>query len=233
MSIFNFRDFSIRQTKAALKVGTDAMVLGALIKTENKRFGLDIGTGTGVLSLMLAQKNRHLQIDAIEMHTGSVDDARFNVQNSSFSSQLNVIHQDFLEFKPTVKYDLIFTNPPFYTDALLGQKEVLNTAKHVNTLTLQPLFESVVRNLRKEGSFWMIWPIEQKPKLIACASSNGFFIKSVYTIYGKVNSALRVIVEFSLIESELEQFELTIRKEDGSYTQEYIALTKDYHDRAL
>lgn len=233
MSVFSFRDFSVRQGNSALKVGTDAMVLGALVITENIQKGLDIGAGTGVLALMLAQKNSNLWVDAVELHEGSASDARFNFQESPYAERLQLHELDFLDFSPAHRYDLIVTNPPFYTDALLGQNSVMNAAKHVSAMTPNVLFEGVKKLLTEDGSFWMIWPCEQEKQLLLEASRNGLYPKSHFTIFGKTNAKLRVIFEFTQTQQDLQQKELTIRKANGEYTEAYIALTKDFHDRPL
>ena len=112
MSTFYFKEFKINQKDASMKVGTDAMVLGALIDSKQKQKGLDIGTGTGVLSLMVAQKNKYLAIDAIDIDKDNISIAKENFENSKFENTFETINKDFLNFKSSIKYDLIFSNPP-------------------------------------------------------------------------------------------------------------------------
>ncbi len=139
MSVFKFKHFSVKQSDSAMKVGTDAMLLGAFVETENKTQALDIGTGTGVLSLMLAQKNETLQITAIDIDELSAKEALINFQNSSWTNRLNVYHADFLSFKTENQYDLIVSNPPYFSTTNENKDERKAQARHISSLEIKPL----------------------------------------------------------------------------------------------
>jgi tRNA1Val (adenine37-N6)-methyltransferase len=234
MSTFLFKEFSIRQEYAALKVGTDAMVLGALIDSSKKSSGIDIGTGTGVIAMMVAQKNPAIQIKAIEIDDASCLDVIFNFENGPFSNQLELVHADFLKVNFSEKFDLIFTNPPYYVDALKTQNHRINKAKHASDLNAETLCQKVNLLLSEKGEFWLIWPYYSKEDFITSASKNQLYLKKDITIQGKPGAPVRSVICFSKnrnLESEASVF--TIRDEFGDYTEEYKKLTLEFHNRKL
>lgn len=233
MSVFKFRHFAVCQSNSALKVGTDAMILGALIDVENKKNGLDIGAGTGVLSLMVAQRNPIIQIDAVEMHSGSVKDADLNFTSSPYSPRLTLHDHDFLHYTSAIKYDLIFSNPPFYETTLKSGQKDLNHAKHVSELSPEKLFSCVGDLLSADGTFWLIWPHSTMEQLVKRAEEHQLFAAMRWTIYGKPDSPTRVVIAFVKDHTLPIQKELIVRNETGLYTPDYVALTKEFHDRDL
>jgi tRNA1Val (adenine37-N6)-methyltransferase len=231
--LFQFKHFSIYQEKAALKVGTDSMVFGALINCVNKKKALDIGTGTGVLCLMLAQKNKNLQITGIEIDEETAFEAMENCKNSSFYSQINIFHADFLTFNFQNEFDLIISNPPFFENSFKSDSVSKNLAKHADSLPFEDLFDKVTNLLSLNGEFLLILPSEISHKIIDIASEKSLFLKQEISIFGKVNQLKRKILSFSKSEKLIIKSELTIRDELGNYTEEYKLLTIDYHDRVL
>lgn len=233
MSIFKFKHFSIQQANSAMKIGTDAMVFGALLPVLNKKKALDVGAGTGVLSLMCAQKNPHLQIDAIELDQAAYEEAIFNKQNSDFKQQIQVFQGDFLEYNSEEKYDLIFSNPPYYENSSKSENASKNLARHTDSLTFDLLFQKVSSLLSSEGDFMLIVPYTSKQNLLQLAISNNLFLNELINIYGKPSNLNRVVLSFSKKERTLKTIEFTIRTEEGAYTSEYKELTKEFHGVAI
>jgi len=229
MSTFQFKQFSIQQSRSALKVGTDAMVLGSLINSENKSRGLDIGAGTGVLTLMIAQNNPNIQIDAIEIDADTSLDCKENFADSIWSERLRVIHSDFLGFPFQNKYDLIFSNPPFYHNSLLSSDQRTAISKHSVHLPFDRLFEKVSQILSENGNFWIIVPAEHALTIKEIAKENQLFQANEINVFAKPGKHSRSILSFSKIENPASLNSLTIREESGAYTKEYIQLTKDFH----
>lgn len=228
-SIFAFKYFNVRQEKSALKVGADAMLLGALVDASNARYALDIGAGTGVLSLMLAQQNRELEMDAIEIDADNVTDCQTNFSQSSWSNRLRLFHADVLAFVPADHYDLIVSNPPFYSNSLPNADPRMARSKHEAYLPLSALISWMAKNIKKDGSCWVIWPFDDLDKLATTLEENQFYLYSKHIIYSKPNRPSRVVVQFGLLPKNLKWSELTIRDREGNYTPEYIELTKDFH----
>lgn len=233
MSIFKFKHFEVNQSNSAMKIGTDSMVFGSLIDVEGKSNALDIGTGTGVLSLMTAQRNPSLKITAIEIEADAFDEAKINFENSSFQPQLTAFHIDFLNFSPDSKFDLIFSNPPYFENASKSSSQQKNLARHDDSLPLNVLFEKVAVHLTENGLFWVILPNLTFDTYSEFASKIGLHLFKQIEIFGKENQLVRKIGAFSKINKSIEHSRLIIRKNDGNYTDEYKKLTVDYHFNVL
>lgn len=233
MSIFKFKHFDVSQSDAAMKIGTDSMVFGALIDTNNKTSGLDIGTGTGVLSLMVAQKNSQLQIKSIEIEEKAFAEAAMNFLNSPFSNQMQAIHGDFLEMESENQFDLIFSNPPYFENSSKSGIENRDLARHDNSLPLDLLFKKVTDLLSDNGHFWLILPHLTMDNHYPNALKNNLFPETEIAVFGKENQLVRKITAFSKIQSKIISRDLVVRNLDGTYTKEYKDLTKDYHFNVL
>jgi tRNA1Val (adenine37-N6)-methyltransferase len=156
--MFRFKHFIIKQERAAMKVCTDSCLFGSLIDSENIKNALDIGCGTGLLSLMVAQKNLKIQITALEIDQNAVFDAAENIHESPFLNQITLHHQTVQDFakKSNEKFDLIFCNPPFFQNNLKSDKIEKNIAHHAETLTFDDLAESIDVLLEEKGSAWIL-----------------------------------------------------------------------------
>lgn len=217
-----------------MKVSTDSMLLGALINVTERKTGLDIGTGTGVLSLMVAQRNPKISIQAVEIDEPSAELCKKNFHASEWSDRLKVHVGDIREFSFSEKFDLIFTNPPFYQNSLSSPVERISKAKHAAYLPTSELMKIVGELLTEEGVFWIIFPSEDKSLIIQTAELNGLFVKTDCSVNGKPFVPVRCIMEFSKTKpEEIVHQILTIREEDGNYTEQYKELTRDYHGKSL
>lgn len=236
MSLFRFKHFEIFQGNAPLKVGTDAMILGALAQFQTNATILDIGSGTGVLALMQAQKVPKATIDAIELNNDAYRDAQFNFSNSPFENVGEVVQGDFLTFQPSKKYSGFISNPPFYVNALKGAQDGLNLAKHVDELSLEQMVEKASSIAEEKASFWLIWPYQDRSIMYEAFAKNAWSLIAETTLYGKSNCPSRVVANFKLEQTPSttkEKRELTIRDAAGRYSSEYIELTRNFHDRDL
>jgi tRNA1Val (adenine37-N6)-methyltransferase len=233
MSIFKFKHFSVQQANSAMKIGTDAMVFGAMLPVLNKKKALDVGTGTGVLSLMSAQKNQLIQIDAIEIEQAAYEEAKLNVQNSDFKQQIKVFQGDFLQYHKEESYDLIFSNPPYFENSSKSDNRSKNVARHNDYLPFDLFFQKATSLLSDEGDFLLIVPYSLKENLLQLATINMLFLNKLVNIYGKPSNLNRVVLNFSKKESALKTANFIIRTEEGAYTSEYKDLTKEFHGVAI
>lgn len=233
MSVFQFKHFAVRQQQAALKVGTDAMVFGALLPWGLEGLALDVGTGTGVLSLMLAQRNPGLQITALELDEAAFAEAGYNAEESSFSSQIEVLQGDFLDKKFDERYDLIFSNPPYFQRAYKSENEQKNLARHDDSLPLVDFIPKVSALLKPQGQFWLILPDDLWGKLLTYAKAAGLYLQQEILIFGKETMLSRRVGCFGFAEVPAQTSNLVIRNEDGTYSEAYKTLTRDFHDREL
>lgn len=210
------------------------MILGALVNVDRKFQGLDIGAGTGVLSLMITQQNPNITFDAIEIDAESAKDCALNFTESLWSDRLSVFTSDFLSFEFKKKYDLIISNPPFYHNGLLNQNERTARSKHAEHLPFDQLFQKVTDILTDDGHFWIVFPFELAVMMENIGNSVGLLVENQYSIEGKPSKPTRVIFSFCKnVRSNKQKVieKIIIRDENGSYSNQYIALTEDFHNK--
>ena len=205
------------------------MLLGAYIDASKQSLGLDIGAGTGVLSLMLAQRNPSIQITCIEIDEKSSDECSANIMESAWSNRIQLINHDFIEYQFTQKFDLIFTNPPYYlTDN--SSNESNERTKHITPESLLSWLNKIANLLTTRGKFWMIWPSETSHKIIEMAHDSSLHVAKKIAIYSKKNKLSRNILCFSREKKEdFNDEQLIIRNHDNSYSDAYRSLTSDFH----
>lgn len=205
------------------------MLLGASINTSNHKTALDIGAGTGVLALMLAQRNPTIKITCIEIDQKSAEECTHNVNNSPWFNRIETIHTDFTLYDFHQKFDLIFTNPPYYfTDN--SSNESNERTKHMTPESLQSWLNKIANLLTTKGQFWVIWPSETSEQVIEIASHNKLFVSKKIDLYSKANKLSRTILCFSINKkNRLEEETFIIRNDDNSYSNDYCVLTSDFH----
>ena len=205
------------------------MLLGASINTINHKTALDIGAGTGVLALMLAQRNPTIQITCIEIDQKSAEECTNNVNNSPWFNRINTIHADFTQYDFHQKFDLILTNPPYYfTDN--SSNESNERTKHITPESLLSWLNKIANLLTIKGDFWMIWPSETSQKIIEMAHDSGLHVAKKINVYSKINKLSRNILCFSREKKEeFNDEQLIIRNHDNSYSDAYRSLTSDFH----
>ncbi len=228
---FQFQHFTIQQNKAAMKIGTDSVLLGAFCDCKIAKNILDIGTGNGLLALMLAQKST-AKIDAVEIEKNAADEAKDNILYSAWKERMHVYHSDIREFVPVTRYDLIITNPPYYpiTDNVGIANRQRSMARHDKDLPFFALVNEVLSRLTEEGKFWLILPIQEATTFKKLAAEKGLHTMKEIQIYAKASKlANRVVLCLSRFEVQLTTNRFVIYEEDGSPTEEYYELTKDYY----
>lgn len=232
MPVFKFKKFTIHQDRTALKVGTDAMVFGSLIDSVGHKYCLDIGTGTGVLSLMVAQKNPGLNVTAIEIDECAYEDASINFNNAVFKNTFNLINDDYFLHVFNQKFDLIISNPPFFNDSYPSPNQERKVARNFNSNFVNHFFLKSSSLITENGKLWIVLPFDKVHFWNEIAKLYGFRLINNRSIYGKPGKLIRNICVYSLRGEIMNiQEELCIRNEHGSYTENYIELTSDFHDR--
>jgi tRNA1Val (adenine37-N6)-methyltransferase len=231
---FQFKQFTIHQERCAMKVCTDACLFGAWVSEKVGSWQLtvgsilDIGTGTGLLSLMLAQKtNAH--IDSIELDEHAAEQAAENFEASSWKERLQVITGDARILHLGKKYDLIISNPPFFEHDLKSTDVQRNLALHSEELSLAELLAVIKKNISEHGKFAVLLPYHRKDAFEKLAVTEGFFLEEAVSVKQTPNHAyFRVMFLFSTAEVPVKRSDLIIREED-QYTPEFSALLKDYY----
>lgn len=227
MKPFRFQKFDIIQHENVFRVGTDGVLLGALCKVENAQRILEVGTGTGLISLMLAQRNANAKITALDLNEDSVKLAQENFKNSPFSERLQVFHQDFKTFTSQKEYDFVVCNTPFFEENN-SVKDIL--ARQQVELTFRNLIEKASKILSSEGIFSVIIPSESATEFENLAQDFDLHLVRKINIFGIENGALkRNVLEFSKKKSPLEILDFTIEKSPRKYSDQYLELTKEFH----
>ena len=234
MSIFKFKQFSVSQDRCAMKIGTDGVLLGAWCPIENNPFSiLDIGAGTGILSLMLAQRSNAQQIDALEIDEDSYEQCVENFENSPWGDRLFCYHAGLDEFveDPEDEYDIILSNPPFYSEDYKSENTQRDVARFQDALPFEDLIEAADLLLSENGIFAVIIPFKEEERFIdLCAEVELFPIKVTRVKGTPTTEIKRSLLAFKRYElSTLTADELVIETARHQYTEEYIELTKAFY----
>lgn len=233
---FQFKEFTIHQDKTAMKIGTDAVLLGAWCSVENYPDTLlDVGSGTGVIALMLAQRSDAMTIDAVELDENAYEQTVENFEQSDWGDRLYCYHASFQEFAEEMQeeeevYDVIVSNPPFYTDEFETEDEARNKARFTSSLSFKELIENSVKILSETGKFSVIIPYKEEQSFVSIALENSLYLNRVCRVKGNPTSEIkRSLLEFSFQQKELKEEELIIEISRHQYTKEYIELTRDFY----
>ena len=235
MSKFQFKQFSLQQDRCAMKVGTDGVLLGAWAPIDHKPYSvLDIGAGTGLIALMLAQRSQAEQIDAIEIDENAFEQCVDNFENSPWNDRLFCFHASLDSFMDDLEdeaYDLIVSNPPFYSEDFKTENEQRDLARFQDALPFEDLVEAASVLLSETGVLAVIVPYKEEAKLIALAKECDLFPLKITRVKGTPTAEIkRSLVAFSFAEThELPIDELIIETARHQYTEDYIALTKDFY----
>jgi tRNA1Val (adenine37-N6)-methyltransferase len=227
---FQFKQFTIHQDKCAMKVCTDACVFGAYIaqylSTHKNNTVLDIGTGTGLLSLMITQKNK-IEIDAVEINEEAYLQAK---ENTAHQNSILIHNQNINTFNPNKKYDFIITNPPFYENDLTSDKKNKNQAKHNESLTLQELLQAIKRLLIDDGKFAVLLPYHRINEFEQMANELNFYIQDELLLkQTPKHTYFRDIQIYSSAQIKKTTTALIIKDENNLYSQPFVELLKDYY----
>ena len=237
---FQFKQFLVKQGRSAFKVGTDGVLLGAWASVENAGSILDVGTGTGLIALMLAQRTAASIVDtgihivALEIDEESCEQAMDNVRMSPWNQKIKVINRSFQDYSETepAKFDLIVSNPPFFSDSRKPDKPGKEISRHDTLLGLGEMVSGVGKLLTPEGKFCVILPVEESNKLQKLAGENGLHLYSICRVSPNTNLPVkRNLLEFRRKHVEsIEESEMAIERDRRhEYTDAYRELTRDFY----
>ncbi|NJK95754.1 MAG: methyltransferase [Bacteroidales bacterium] len=229
---FRFKQFTVWHDHCAMKVNTDGVLLGSWAFVDSTEYILDIGTGSGLIALMMAQRFTQATIHAVEIDEEAYLQARNNVLASPWNNRIEIIQNDFLNYQPAknIKYDLIVSNPPYFTNSLKNIRRNKTIARHSENLPFGPFLEKISQLLNTEGIFAVILPaenkeFEQEALIHGLNCTKQLFIR---TLSSKIIS--RQMLQFSKIRTQsIQKSELSIYKFHDIYSEEYIQLTREFY----
>jgi len=231
---FRFKQFTVYHDRCAMKITTDACLFGAWCATEIQNEEtkmsrlLEIGTGTGLLSVMIAQKN-DLSIDAVEIDAEASEQARENAGSSPWQNRIHIIHEDIRNFQSAQGYDVIVSNPPFYENEISSQQASKNLAHHSSELKLSELFLMIKNNLAGTGFFFLLLPYKRQKELEKLLEQHRLFVyKKVVVHQSMAHDPFRIMLMGGQNVAATHQSTIAIR-EGKEYTQDFIQLLRDYY----
>ncbi|MCH7408782.1 methyltransferase [Belliella sp. DSM 111904] len=228
---FRFKQFVVMQDQCGMKISTDAVLLGAIAGNEAHRKVLDIGSGTGVISLMLAQRLPQVLVDAVEIDEKAYGQALENFQESPFSERMKLHHVAIQDFcgENVSSYDLIVSNPPYYPDHLKSSNYQKNQAMHTDSLSFEDLVRSVDMMLHEDGEFWLILPPAQMDKFVQLAIEDRLYPHQCILVRDKAEKpVIRQIVSFCRNNQPIDESQIIIKNSSDEYSTKYSELLKEF-----
>ena len=231
---FLFKQFRIFHDECAMKVGTDGVLIGAWAEVNDSKTILDIGTGTGLIAIMMAQKNAVAKIDAIDIDKAAYQQALKNVDLCQWKDRISVYHesvQDFMDKKTGFQYDKIICNPPFFNAGTASNISNRQIARHTNTLSFDDLIDTVGKLLSDNGKFSLILPRLEGAEFQEIAKTKGLYLTRLTEVQSKKEKPVeRLLMEFQRKAQEVVTSQLVIQYEArNDWTPDYIALTKAFY----
>ena len=229
---FYFKQFKIEDDRSTMKVGTDAILLASVVNTDDAAEILEIGTGCGVISLILAQRTQ-AHIEAIDIDEDSVAQALENAKKSRWKDRIKIINCALQQYtvQTRKKYDLIVSNPPYFSHSLKSEDRKRNISRHNDSLSFTELLNGISLLMKPEGSCWVILSAKETAEFIITAIKYGLHVHTLLKIFPKTGKPChRVIFQFKkFIKKNVEENLLIINNEDGSYTKTFINLTRELY----
>ncbi len=231
-NMFRFKQFNVDQSGCAMKINTDGVLLGALVEAKRPLNILDIGTGTGVIALMLAQRFPLAKIDAVDLDEKAAVTAAYNFANSPFADRLSAYplsFEQYFDLNPAIAYDLIVSNPPFYINSLKSPDNKKQLAKHAEAGFFEQLILTLTIHLSVKGQCWLVLPISTSTIVKAIAVNQNLNVATVITVYSNPSSeAHREIIVISRIKVDLEVNSFVIYNAPGVYSSQYSTTLKEF-----
>ncbi|MFV0574340.1 MAG: tRNA1(Val) (adenine(37)-N6)-methyltransferase [Vibrio sp.] len=226
---FHLKQFSIYGGKSGMAVSTDGILLGAWADLKESQTILDIGTGTGLLALMCAQRAKNAQITALDIDSDAIAAATENVKKSPWPDRISVIHSNIHQYQPIARFESIICNPPYFNSGETTNWQARATARHTHSLSHQDLLNDCQRLLQPTGEAHFILPKVEGEQFIEMAQGQGWFVRTLCRVNTtKRKPCYRLLFTLTRQSVECHESELTINQDNG-YSPEYIALTKDFY----
>ena len=228
-SLFRFKQFSVDQSGCAMKINTDGVLIGGIVTADAPSRILDVGTGTGVIAMMLAQRFPAAQVEAVEIDASAASTAEKNFAASPFSARLAVHTGDILNFETAFGYDLIISNPPFFVNDLKNPEAAKRLARHADADFFVGLLRKVAGLLNPGGECWLILPVKQAEALVVQAVLYKLFPRRIIHVHSDESKPeIRQVICFSFANTAVVHEDFYIYAAQGLYTEAYTSLLKDF-----
>lgn len=229
MSIFKFKQFKVDQSGCAMKINTDGVLIGAMATHSAPKNILDIGTGTGVIALMLAQRYQEAEVHAVEIDQLAAEAARKNFEHSKFSERLSVDHISISSYYPSQQFDLIVSNPPFFVNDLKNKEERKGIARHADENFFELLIQQSNTLLNEKGILYLILPVKQALEVVSEATKYELLLTHQINIHSDENKPVfRQIIGLSKTKQTLVETNFYIYESMGKHTPEYKRVLSDF-----
>lgn len=231
MSIFRFKQFSLKNEKSAMKVNTDSVLLGAWAKIpETAKRGLDIGSGTGILALMIAQRNTNIELAGVEIEPNAFEESDFNFKKSPWPQRLLAVNLPLQDYIPESKIDFIITNPPYFVNDLKNLDSNKTQARHTDSLSFEEIIEFVIEHLSTDGYFNLILPKTESEIFINLAKKSWLFLTKIGFIKPNKNKEVnRVLMCFSKNKENLKEETFCVYESHQVYSERHHELTNEFY----
>lgn len=227
--IFRFKQFEVDQSDCAMKINTDGVLLGAIAQHENPKRILDIGTGTGVIALMLAQRFPKAQVNAVEIDEQASATAERNFKNSVFNQRLSINNISIEQYQHAEQFDLIVSNPPFFVNDYKNAEPKKEIARHASRTFFAELVSKIAELLSEEGCFWFVLPIKQSEEVVQNGKEFSLFPQKIIRLHSDASKPeFRRIVCLGRAQSDLVEEDFMIYESEKKYTGAYEVLLKDF-----
>lgn len=230
--IFRFRQFDITQQANAQKVGTDSVLLGAWTRSGFTTI-LDIGTGTGLLALMMRQKNLSARIVAIEPEKKSFEEAQLNFENARHFNAIESCCLALQDYQTDERFDLIISNPPYFDAGTQSSDAARNKARHTLSLSIPDLYAYSAKLLKPEGVLNLVFPAELEATHFGEAQRHGLFPQKILRTIRQDDTVKRIFVSYSYQANLLSEDRMIVKYKDNSYSKEYVEMTRDFYSHDL
>ena len=231
-TLFRFKKFQVSQEKCAMKINTDGVLLGAWVNCKQAEKILDIGTGSGVIAMMLAQRSTASRIVGVEIDEASCEEAEMNMKLSPWPLRLSVFKESIQDFTTNAneEFDLVVSNPPFFSGGTLSSTQQRSLVKHTVKLPHSDLLRSAYELMSKEGQFFVVLPYIEGLRFIELAEQYRLYCNHICEVSSFENSPVeRLLLSFNKFESEQNKEAIFIRKDSTSFSDSYINLTRDFY----
>lgn len=230
--MFRFKQFSVEHRRSSVKVGTDGVLIGAWCDVSGVTTALDVGTGCGLIALMLAQRSSVAVIDAVDIDHDSIEESKENFKSSPWGDRLHCHECDFTKFDCGKKYDLIVSNPPFFVNGILAPNQSRRNARHTVTLTYEKLLSHAAELLEDDGKIAIISPVDVREEILDVCQDNKLFVSSITEVISVARKEpVRLLWQISKKMCETVISELVIETSPGVYSEAYKALCQGFYLR--